>query len=125
MYSNYYIVFLVVDNICIWKWIFLLDFSSPQVIFHACQSPVLSPNASFTFDNNNLPDSSVFDRLIYVITPTYSRYVQKAELLRLCYNLMHLKNIHWVLVEDSVERTALGNSSLLTFIIFNSFRKTF
>lgn len=38
---------------------------------------------------------------IYVITPTYYREVQKAELVRMANCLMHVKNLHWILVEDS------------------------
>lgn len=38
---------------------------------------------------------------IYVITPTYARYVQKAELTRLSQTLMLVPNVHWILVEDS------------------------
>ncbi|XP_073513422.1 galactosylgalactosylxylosylprotein 3-beta-glucuronosyltransferase 1 isoform X1 [Phyllobates terribilis] len=44
---------------------------------------------------------------IHVITPTYSRPVQKAELTRLSNTLLHVPNLHWVLVEDSQRRTPL------------------
>uniref|UniRef100_A0A8C1WYT2 Galactosylgalactosylxylosylprotein 3-beta-glucuronosyltransferase n=1 Tax=Cyprinus carpio TaxID=7962 RepID=A0A8C1WYT2_CYPCA len=44
---------------------------------------------------------------LHVITPTYSRPVQKAELTRLSNTLLHVPNLHWLVVEDSVQRTAL------------------
>ncbi|KAK2879836.1 galactosylgalactosylxylosylprotein 3-beta-glucuronosyltransferase 1 [Channa argus] len=44
---------------------------------------------------------------IHLITPTYSRPVQKAELTRLANTLLHVPNLHWILVEDSQRRTAL------------------
>lgn len=42
---------------------------------------------------------------VYVITPTYDRFVQKAELTRLSHTLMLVPNLHWIIVEDSVWRT--------------------
>lgn len=44
---------------------------------------------------------------IHVITPTYSRPVQKAELTRLANTFLHVANLHWILVEDSQRRTPL------------------
>ncbi|XP_075693434.1 galactosylgalactosylxylosylprotein 3-beta-glucuronosyltransferase 3 isoform X2 [Rhinoderma darwinii] len=45
--------------------------------------------------------------VIYVITPTYARPHQRAELTRLSQTLLLLPALHWILVEDSAERTAL------------------
>jgi len=39
--------------------------------------------------------------IIYVITPTYTRPVQKAELTRLQNTLKHVPSLHWILVEDA------------------------
>ncbi|XP_056431807.1 galactosylgalactosylxylosylprotein 3-beta-glucuronosyltransferase 3 [Gadus chalcogrammus] len=44
---------------------------------------------------------------IFVITPTYSRFVQKAELTRLSQTFLHVPQLHWVLVEDSPHKTPL------------------
>lgn len=44
---------------------------------------------------------------IHVITPTYSRPVQKAELIRLANTFLHVANLHWILVEDSQRQTPL------------------
>ena len=39
--------------------------------------------------------------IIFVITPTYARPVQKAELTRLCNTFLIVPNLHWILVEDA------------------------
>ncbi|XP_063324024.1 galactosylgalactosylxylosylprotein 3-beta-glucuronosyltransferase 1-like [Pelmatolapia mariae] len=44
---------------------------------------------------------------IYIITPTYSRPIQKAELTRLANTFLHVPNLHWILVEDSQRKTPL------------------
>ncbi|XP_070622266.1 galactosylgalactosylxylosylprotein 3-beta-glucuronosyltransferase 3 [Erythrolamprus reginae] len=50
--------------------------------------------------------------VIYVVTPTYVRLVQKAELVRLSQTLMHVKNLHWIVVEDSPSKTPLVSELL-------------
>ncbi|XP_024082704.1 galactosylgalactosylxylosylprotein 3-beta-glucuronosyltransferase 2-like isoform X2 [Cimex lectularius] len=50
--------------------------------------------------------------IIYVITPTYSRPVQKAELTRFSQTLMLVSNIHWIIVEDSQKKTLLVENFL-------------
>ncbi|KAK9688133.1 Glycosyltransferase family 43 [Popillia japonica] len=45
--------------------------------------------------------------IIYAITPTYYRYVQKAELTRLSQTLRLVENLHWIVVEDSDTKTNL------------------
>ncbi|KAL7880254.1 hypothetical protein SRHO_G00025080 [Serrasalmus rhombeus] len=44
---------------------------------------------------------------IYVITPTYARLVQKAELTRLSQTFLHVPQLHWILVEDAPHKTPL------------------
>ncbi|XP_078494765.1 3-beta-glucuronosyltransferase 2 [Ciona intestinalis] len=44
---------------------------------------------------------------IHAITSTYARLTQKADLTRLIQTLMHLSNFHWILIEDSKEKTPL------------------
>lgn len=49
---------------------------------------------------------------IHIITPTYSRPVQKAELTRIANTFLHVPNLHWILIEDSQRRTPLVTSLL-------------
>ncbi|XP_022901543.1 galactosylgalactosylxylosylprotein 3-beta-glucuronosyltransferase I-like isoform X2 [Onthophagus taurus] len=49
---------------------------------------------------------------IYAITPTYYRYVQKAELTRLSQTLRLVSNLHWIIVEDSEVKTDLVTNLL-------------
>lgn len=44
---------------------------------------------------------------VFVITPTYTRFVQKAELTRLSQTFLHVPQFHWLLVEDSPHKTPL------------------
>lgn len=48
-----------------------------------------------------------FEKLptVYVVTPTYARYVQKAELIRLSHTFMLVPKLHWIIIEDSEWRT--------------------
>ncbi|KAM4771837.1 galactosylgalactosylxylosylprotein 3-beta-glucuronosyltransferase 2 [Rhinophrynus dorsalis] len=50
--------------------------------------------------NDSLP-------IIYAITPTYSRPVQKAELTRLANTFRQVPRLHWIVVEDSAQPTEL------------------
>ncbi|XP_072014517.1 galactosylgalactosylxylosylprotein 3-beta-glucuronosyltransferase 1-like [Amphiura filiformis] len=49
---------------------------------------------------------------IFAITPTYARAVQKAELTRLLNTFLHITNFHWILVEDSANKTNLVSNFL-------------
>ncbi|CAH1792073.1 unnamed protein product [Owenia fusiformis] len=49
---------------------------------------------------------------IYAITPTYTRPVQKAELIRLSQTFLHVRNFHWIVVEDSDRKTKLVENLL-------------
>ena len=44
---------------------------------------------------------------IYMITPTYARWTQKADLTRLAQTLAHVPNLHWIVVEDAERKTEL------------------
>ena len=44
---------------------------------------------------------------VFAVTPTYARFTQKADLTRLAQTLMHVTNLHWIIVEDSSFRTDL------------------
>ena len=54
---------------------------------------------------------------IFVITPTYRRFLQKAELTRLAQTFKHVKNLHWIVVEDSHQKTNLVKRLLTRFAL--------
>ena len=43
--------------------------------------------------------------VIYIITPTYRRVTQVPDLTRLAQTLMHVKQIHWIVVEDAAKKS--------------------
>ena len=47
------------------------------------------------------------DRTIFMITPTYARPTQLSDLTSLCQTVSLLKNVVWVVVEDSTAPTVL------------------
>lgn len=47
-------------------------------------------------DNHKINKSSM---IIYVITPTYARLTQKADLIRLSQTLQLVNDIHWIVIE--------------------------
>ncbi|KAM8880780.1 galactosylgalactosylxylosylprotein 3-beta-glucuronosyltransferase 3 [Synchiropus splendidus] len=53
------------------------------------------------------PQKQAVKPTIFVITPTYARLVQKAELTRLSQTLLHVPHLHWIVVEDSPHKTPL------------------
>ena len=65
-------------------------------------------------------DDDADQTTIFMITPTYARHTQKADLTRLLYTLLHVPNLHWIIVEDSPHKT-----DLITKFITVSFLKLF
>ena len=57
----------------------------------------------------NIPYKGGFNEMptVYVITPTYKRHTQKADLTRLSQTLLHVPRLHWIVIEDSEEKTDL------------------
>ncbi|XP_063810856.1 galactosylgalactosylxylosylprotein 3-beta-glucuronosyltransferase 1-like [Pseudophryne corroboree] len=51
---------------------------------------------------------------IFAITPTYARLVQKAELTRIANTFRQVPAFHWIVVEDSNEKTKLVTDFLRT-----------
>uniref|UniRef100_A0A8C6U9A9 Galactosylgalactosylxylosylprotein 3-beta-glucuronosyltransferase n=1 Tax=Neogobius melanostomus TaxID=47308 RepID=A0A8C6U9A9_9GOBI len=62
----------------------------------------------------NMKKSEPTAPTIYVITPTYARLVQKAELTRLSHTLLHVPQLHWILVEDALQKSTLVSNLLRT-----------
>ena len=71
---------------------------SSQTIY--CQIP----NLSLFYQTRAIPSYEKMPT-IYVVTPTYSRFVQRAELTRLSQTLMLVPNLHWIIVEDADRAT--------------------
>ncbi|KAI9524989.1 Galactosylgalactosylxylosylprotein 3-beta-glucuronosyltransferase 2 [Dissostichus eleginoides] len=59
-----------------------------------------TPGGTSTQNQSALP-------VIYAITPTYTRPVQKAELTRLSHAFRQVPRLHWIVVEDSTTNTEL------------------
>lgn len=57
---------------------------------------------------------------LYLITPTYARLEQKADLTRLSHTLLHVKNLHWIVIEDSDVKTRLVTNFLANCGIHNT-----
>lgn len=49
---------------------------------------------------------------IFVITPTYTREVQKAELTKQCQTFTLVSHLHWIIIEDSDQQTKLVSNLL-------------
>ena len=42
---------------------------------------------------------------IFVVTPTYTRYTQRTDLISVCHTLMLVPNVVWIVIEDSRSKT--------------------
>ncbi|CAL8101970.1 unnamed protein product [Calicophoron daubneyi] len=81
--------------------------------------PVVSIAASFTLVfiifRNSERDARIPVKTfpyIYILTATYKRLVQRAELTRLCNTFRNIKNVHWVVCEDSQIKSNLTGTLL-------------
>ncbi|EDO30584.1 predicted protein, partial [Nematostella vectensis] len=61
-------------------------------------------------DDESSDDSDI--PTIFAITPTYKRFTQKAELTRVSQTFRHIVNFHWIVIEDSKEKTSLVRNFL-------------
>lgn len=62
----------------------------------------IGSNAINSRSNTNLKSTNI---IIFVITPTYTRPTQMADMTRLSQTLRLVKDIFWVVVEDSHNRS--------------------
>ena len=61
-----------------------------------------SLNESWTVCQNNFLKVGQAEKIIFMVTPTYSRPEQVAELTRLLQTLVHIQQVlHWIIVEDA------------------------
>ncbi|KAG8444886.1 hypothetical protein GDO86_009877 [Hymenochirus boettgeri] len=74
--------------------------SDPPAGTRATKQGHLATTGTLGGKNDTLP-------VIFAITPTYSRPVQKAELTRLANTFRQVPRLHWIVVEDSAQPTEL------------------
>ncbi|XP_074601591.1 galactosylgalactosylxylosylprotein 3-beta-glucuronosyltransferase sqv-8-like [Brevipalpus obovatus] len=75
-------------------------------------SKLMIDKFSNSSDSEQKNSSIERENTIYVITPTYGRPQQKAELTRFANTILHVKNLHWIVVEDAPERGNMVTSFL-------------
>ena len=80
------------------------------ILFLYLNSRVTCSNS--TQNTNGDKSALVTMPIIYAITPTYARPVQKAELKRLSHLFQRVPNLFWVIVEDSEMTTPLVRNLL-------------
>jgi hypothetical protein len=61
---------------------------------------------------SQVPLTSQKTHRLYIITPTYRRPEQIAELTRMAQTLMHVQNLHWLVIEDAENKTQLVSDLL-------------
>lgn len=89
-----------------------------MLIFRTPIKQFLNPpqrHSSLQNEINNLVRPVAALPPLYIITPTFRRGEQLAELTRLGYTLKHLANLFWLVVEDS-EKPTPAVTKLLTRI---------
>ena len=106
--------------------ILLVTYFTRDHNYHVSSSPVTFPDEGDKFlslkaeigylrqklFNSGVNINSVVEHFppIFVITPTYARAVQQAELVRLSNVFITVPNLHWIVVEDSLSKTHLGRN---------------
>lgn len=82
-----------------------------QILLHLsiCSNTIYCNLPNFSSYYQGKHNQQLHARLptIYVITPTYARHLQKAELTRLSHTFMLVPDLHWIIVEDSSKKTNL------------------
>lgn len=72
-----------------------------------------------TFDTDPHPFPDTPQPTLYLITATYLRPTQRADLTRLAQTVASIPNHHWILVEDSTEDPPIWLQDLLTRLQIN------
>lgn len=71
---------------------------------------ILGIKNTLKYKSGNIPT-------IYIITPTHTRLTQKAEITRMYHTLLHVPQVHWIVVEDSNKKTEIISRFLKDCII--------
>lgn len=81
---------------------YLAKSKTNNYLHRSCSPNNHTENSTFS---NNLSDDFSLKKKIYIVTPTYQRITQRADVTRLYNTLRWVQNMHWVVVEDSHEPT--------------------
>lgn len=83
---------------------------SDEILFLKSQIGYLKSKLAKAGGDVDANDASM--PVVFCVTPTYARPVQKAELTRLCQTFLLVPNLHWIVVEDAKDKTPLVSKLL-------------
>ena len=84
---------------------------SPPTLSNLNKHIEMYKNSSLGVSRKDSTNSSMLPT-IFAVTPTYARHTQRVDLTSLCHTLMHVPNLVWLVVEDSVNKTKVVTNLL-------------
>ena len=79
--------------------------TNPTESVNAPPCNCLVQNQPPTKVKRNLTEGDTTSPAIFVVTPTYTRYTQRTDLISVCHTLMLVPNVVWIVIEDSHYKT--------------------
>ena len=90
------------------------DYSKQDETKEALRFQVIDARKKYFETMGKSPDADKdLTPTLYIITPTYNRPQQKAELTRVSNDLRLVPNLHWIVIEDAPPKTDLVTNFLL------------